>query len=95
MKKIFLMLAFTGIIGAASWDAMASEVKNPLSIVKGGNNDKDKKDKKDKKTKCASGEEKKKGCCKARKSCNKDANTSDKNKIENSDKTTIKGEEKK
>lgn len=72
MKKIFLLLAFTGIVGASSANSIVSIVKPHELVVKGG--DKDKKEKKEKKDKCSekSMDSSKKCCKKPGKGCKKD-----------------------
>ena len=62
MKKIFLMLAFTGIVGASSATSISILFKGHASIINNGG-DKDK-DKKGKKKSCTSAEGEKKSCCK-------------------------------
>jgi len=62
MKKLFLMLAFTGIVGAASATSIASLTK--ASVITLGTDDKKTDDKK---------KEEKKSCDKDKACCKKDA----------------------
>ncbi len=68
MRKIFLLVAFTGIVGASSATSIVSLTKSTIVEFKG--DDKKKEDKKacckkdEKKKACAEGE--KKACCKAK-----------------------------
>jgi hypothetical protein len=71
MKKLFLMLAFTGMVTAMSASTVSSFTGIAVSIVKDGD-DKDKGKKKDKSKHCSADE---KSCCKkgeAKSCCTKD-----------------------
>ena len=91
MKKLFLLVAFTGIVGASFTTALAAVVKHPTVCING--DEKKEKGKKDKSCTKADGSKK---CCKmSAKSCTKGeaAGTNEKGKSENTN--TSKVEEKK
>jgi hypothetical protein len=78
MKKLFLMLAFTGMVTAMSASTVSSFTGTAISIVKEGD-DKDKGKKKDKAKHCSADE---KSCCKKGEStkscCSKDGKKEEK-----------------
>jgi uncharacterized protein YfaQ (DUF2300 family) len=78
MKKLFLLVAFTGIVGAASATSFASLTKVAIVTFKGDDKKKEEKKsccKKDEKGKTCTGEGEKKSCCKAKAGEEKKADT--------------------